>query len=79
MTKEFKCVLCDYSSDYKCSLKVHFKCIHDIIKDIQCSQCDAKFSSNGSMKYHIKSIHKLIKLKVYVVVNAMLSFSKDVF
>lgn len=53
---------CDYSTNYKCNLKVHLSTIHDIgVQWHSCTQegCQAKFKQKSNLKQHLSFIHDI--------------------
>jgi KRAB domain-containing zinc finger protein len=56
--KNFKCEICDYSTQKQADLKRHTNLVHLNMKNFKCTQCSSKFGTNSSLKRHINSTHK---------------------
>jgi rubrerythrin len=56
-TKLFKCEQCYLSSVTKFCFALHFKAVHDKVKDNKCPQCDFALSTPSSLKFHNKTVH----------------------
>jgi hypothetical protein len=59
--KNFKCEICDYSTQNQARLKQHTNLVHLNMKNFKCTQCSSKFGTNSHLKSHINSTHKKIK------------------
>jgi hypothetical protein len=54
--KKYRCLKCNYRSDYKQSVKHHISRMHGK-KNFQCPKCSKCFSCSVTLKVHIRQVH----------------------
>ena len=63
--KDYKCVICTYSSVSKRDLTRHIEAVHDRKKTYKCDICNAIFFWEGVLKSHIQMVHEGKGKKTY--------------